>query len=134
MGNRTGRRRSACGLVSCAQLLAHPSKTSSRTAADQNRPGTREGGPLTPCPPLLAPPPPQVYPFLGRVWCAVCPFMIYGEIVQRWRVASGATLLKWPREVRPPLPARGGGGRGGRAMGRSMFGLHWHCMGPHVRA
>lgn len=27
-----------------------------------------------------------VYPFLGRVWCAVCPFMIYGEVVQRWRL------------------------------------------------
>ncbi|PSC70095.1 ATPase AAA [Micractinium conductrix] len=39
-----------------------------------------------------------VYPFLGRVWCAVCPFMIYGEIVQRWRVSRGAQLLKWPRE------------------------------------
>ena len=26
------------------------------------------------------------YPFLGRIWCAVCPFMIYGEVVQRWRV------------------------------------------------
>ena len=39
------------------------------------------------------------YPILGRFWCAVCPFMIYGEIVQRWRVASGAVLQKWPTEV-----------------------------------
>ena len=23
--------------------------------------------------------------------------MIYGEVVQRWRVASGAKLMKWPR-------------------------------------
>ncbi|KAJ9518641.1 hypothetical protein QJQ45_018664, partial [Haematococcus lacustris] len=38
-----------------------------------------------------------VYPFLGRVWCAVCPFMIYGELVQRWRLASGAQLAKWPK-------------------------------------
>jgi polyferredoxin len=38
------------------------------------------------------------YPFLGRVWCAVCPFMIYGELVQRWRMSQGAQLLKWPRE------------------------------------
>ncbi|KAK9792466.1 hypothetical protein WJX73_007973 [Symbiochloris irregularis] len=37
-----------------------------------------------------------VYPFLGRVWCAVCPFMIYGEVVQRWRLAKGAVLRKWP--------------------------------------
>ena len=28
---------------------------------------------------------------------AVCPFMIYGEIVQRWRLAQGAVLRKWPR-------------------------------------
>ena len=27
-----------------------------------------------------------VFPFLGRIWCAVCPFMIYGELVQRWRI------------------------------------------------
>lgn len=25
--------------------------------------------------------------------------MIYGELVQRWRLSSGATLLKWPREL-----------------------------------
>ena len=30
---------------------------------------------------------------------AVCPFMIYGEIVQRWRVAGGAELQKWPSSV-----------------------------------
>jgi hypothetical protein len=39
------------------------------------------------------------FPFLGRVWCSVCPFMIYGVLVQRWRRATGATLLKWPREA-----------------------------------
>ena len=26
------------------------------------------------------------FPFLGRIWCSVCPFMIYGELVQRWRI------------------------------------------------
>ncbi len=31
--------------------------------------------------------------------CAVCPFMIYGELVQRWRLATGAKLMKWPKEV-----------------------------------
>ena len=36
----------------------------------------------------------------------ICPFMIYGELVQRWRVASGTTLLKWPREMGEAL---GGG-------------------------
>ena len=30
------------------------------------------------------------------VLCAVCPFMIYGEVVQKWRLAKGATLRKWP--------------------------------------
>lgn len=39
-----------------------------------------------------------VYPFLGRVWCSVCPFMIYGELVQKWRLSQGAVLMKWPRE------------------------------------
>ena len=39
------------------------------------------------------------YPFLGRIWCSVCPFMIYGEIVQAWRKSRGAKLLKWPREA-----------------------------------
>ena len=36
--------------------------------------------------------------FLGRIWCSVCPFMIYGELVQRWRESNGVKLLKWPRE------------------------------------
>lgn len=39
------------------------------------------------------------YPVLGRFWCAVCPFMIYGEIVQRWRIAEGAEMQKWPSSV-----------------------------------
>ncbi len=30
---------------------------------------------------------------------AVCPFMIYGEIVQRWRIAQGAVLRKWPHTL-----------------------------------
>nr|RNJ70123.1 MAG: 4Fe-4S binding protein [Leptolyngbya sp. IPPAS B-1204] len=35
-----------------------------------------------------------LFPLLGRVWCAVCPFMIYGELVQR-------LSLKWfPRQLR----------------------------------
>jgi hypothetical protein len=29
---------------------------------------------------------------------AVCPFMIYGSIVQRWREASGAKLRPWPKK------------------------------------
>ena len=37
--------------------------------------------------------------------------MIYGELVQKWRLASGAKLLKWPREI-------GEGGQGGEGGGR----------------
>eukprot|EP00878_Enallax_costatus_P004842 GHUV01005096.1.p1 GENE.GHUV01005096.1~~GHUV01005096.1.p1 ORF type:complete len:906 (+),score=289.25 GHUV01005096.1:167-2884(+) len=39
-----------------------------------------------------------IYPFLGRIWCSICPFMIYGEVMQRWRMASGVVLRRWPRE------------------------------------
>ena len=39
------------------------------------------------------------YPFLGRIWCSICPFMICGEIVQRLRIQSGVKLKKWPREA-----------------------------------
>ncbi|GIL70179.1 hypothetical protein Vretifemale_1031, partial [Volvox reticuliferus] len=41
------------------------------------------------------------FPLLGRVWCAVCPFMIYGELAQKWRIGptgDASKLLKWPRE------------------------------------
>ncbi|PNH01184.1 Nif-specific regulatory protein [Tetrabaena socialis] len=43
------------------------------------------------------------FPLLGRVWCAVCPFMIYGELMQRWRTTtemglSWGPLRKWPRD------------------------------------
>jgi hypothetical protein len=30
--------------------------------------------------------------------CSICPFMIYGEVMQRWRMAQGVVLRKWPRE------------------------------------
>lgn len=39
------------------------------------------------------------FPFVGRVWCAVCPFMIYGEVTQKlslWLVPR--QLKHWPRE------------------------------------
>lgn len=39
------------------------------------------------------------YPFVGRVWCSICPFMITGELVQQLRLKSGAKLKKWPRDV-----------------------------------
>ncbi|MGB7086540.1 MAG: cyclic nucleotide-binding domain-containing protein [Phormidesmis sp.] len=33
------------------------------------------------------------FPFVGRLWCAVCPFMIYGE------VAQFLSLKLWPRQL-----------------------------------
>jgi transcriptional regulator with AAA-type ATPase domain/NAD-dependent dihydropyrimidine dehydrogenase PreA subunit len=40
-----------------------------------------------------------LFPFLGRVWCAVCPFMIYGEITQKLSLWLFPRQLKrWPRE------------------------------------
>lgn len=35
------------------------------------------------------------FPFIGRLWCAYCPFMIYGELVQ-W-----ISLKVWPRSLLP---------------------------------
>ncbi len=39
------------------------------------------------------------FPFVGRLWCAYCPFMIYGEMTQKlslWLVPR--QLKRWPRE------------------------------------
>ncbi|MEL7071220.1 MAG: 4Fe-4S binding protein [Cyanobacteria bacterium J06581_3] len=33
------------------------------------------------------------FPFVGRLWCAVCPFMIYGEVAQK------LSLIVWPRKL-----------------------------------
>ncbi|MEL6900861.1 MAG: cyclic nucleotide-binding domain-containing protein [Cyanobacteria bacterium J06606_4] len=39
------------------------------------------------------------FPFVGRLWCAVCPFMIYGEVAQRLSLKAWPRQLKgWPRE------------------------------------
>ncbi|MGK7933082.1 MAG: sigma 54-interacting transcriptional regulator [Microcystaceae cyanobacterium] len=41
-----------------------------------------------------------IFPFLGRIWCSFCPFMIYGEITQKlslWLLPR--TLKKWPRQT-----------------------------------
>lgn len=38
------------------------------------------------------------FPFVGRLWCAVCPFMIYGEITQKLSLwLFPRQLKKWPR-------------------------------------
>jgi transcriptional regulator with AAA-type ATPase domain/NAD-dependent dihydropyrimidine dehydrogenase PreA subunit len=40
------------------------------------------------------------FPFLGRVWCAICPFMIYGEITQKLSLwLFPRQLKKWPRQT-----------------------------------
>ncbi|HEY9736324.1 MAG TPA: sigma 54-interacting transcriptional regulator, partial [Trichocoleus sp.] len=39
------------------------------------------------------------FPFVGRLWCAVCPFMIYGEVTQKlsqWLFPG--RLQRWPRQ------------------------------------
>jgi transcriptional regulator with AAA-type ATPase domain/NAD-dependent dihydropyrimidine dehydrogenase PreA subunit len=41
-----------------------------------------------------------LFPIIGRLWCAFCPFMIYGEIVQKLSLKFfPRTLAKWPRET-----------------------------------
>lgn len=40
------------------------------------------------------------FPFVGRLWCAVCPFMIYGEVTQKLSLWLWPRPLKsWPRQV-----------------------------------
>jgi len=40
------------------------------------------------------------FPFVGRIWCAVCPFMIYGEVTQKLSLWLWPRQLKrWPRET-----------------------------------
>ena len=40
-----------------------------------------------------------VFPFLGRIWCSFCPFMIYGELMQTLSLKVFPRQLKsWPRE------------------------------------
>jgi transcriptional regulator with AAA-type ATPase domain/NAD-dependent dihydropyrimidine dehydrogenase PreA subunit len=40
------------------------------------------------------------FPFVGRLWCAICPFMIYGEVTQKlsqWLFPG--KLQQWPRQA-----------------------------------
>ncbi|BAZ44612.1 cyclic nucleotide-binding protein [Chondrocystis sp. NIES-4102] len=40
------------------------------------------------------------FPFIGRLWCAFCPFMIYGEITQKLSlILFPRQLKKWPRNT-----------------------------------
>ena len=39
------------------------------------------------------------FPFVGRLWCAICPFMIYGEVIQKASLHLLPRQLKsWPRQ------------------------------------
>ena len=37
------------------------------------------------------------FPLVGRLWCSFCPFMVWGEIVQRTARALGWKPQRWPR-------------------------------------
>ncbi|MFZ0408942.1 MAG: 4Fe-4S binding protein [Cyanobium sp.] len=37
------------------------------------------------------------YPLVGRLWCSFCPFMVWGEIVQRLAQRLGLRPQRWPR-------------------------------------
>lgn len=39
------------------------------------------------------------FPFLGRIWCSICPFMIYGEVTQKLSLwLFPRELKRWPRQ------------------------------------
>ncbi|KAM3105574.1 sigma 54-interacting transcriptional regulator [Phormidesmis sp. 146-33] len=41
----------------------------------------------------------MAFPFVGRAWCAVCPFMIYGELAQKISLwIYPRQLQSWPRQ------------------------------------
>ena len=37
------------------------------------------------------------FPLVGRLWCSICPFMVWGEIVQRCARWLGWSPPRWPR-------------------------------------
>ena len=40
------------------------------------------------------------FPFVGRLWCSICPFMIYGEAMQFLSLkVFPRTLQRWPRDT-----------------------------------
>jgi len=38
-----------------------------------------------------------VFPFLGRIWCSICPFMAVGILAQESATKLGIELRKWPK-------------------------------------
>ena len=45
------------------------------------------------------------YPLVGRLWCAICPFMVWGQIAQRLALAQAA-LARWRQRSLGLAPAR----------------------------
>ena len=39
------------------------------------------------------------FPFLGRIWCSICPFMAVGNLAQEAVTSMGVQLKKWPKWV-----------------------------------
>ena len=46
-----------------------------------------------------------VFPFLGRIWCAICPFMAIGNLCQELVTGWNVRLRRWPASVREWGPA-----------------------------
>ena len=46
-----------------------------------------------------------VFPFLGRIWCTVCPFMGIGTLAQEFVTSLDMKLKKWPRAASEIGPA-----------------------------
>ncbi|KAL9190297.1 hypothetical protein ACHAXT_007508 [Thalassiosira profunda] len=46
-----------------------------------------------------------VFPFLGRIWCTICPFMAFGNLAQDAALAMDVQLRKWPKWGQTAGPA-----------------------------
>ncbi|KAL7535220.1 hypothetical protein ACHAXR_006353 [Thalassiosira sp. AJA248-18] len=46
-----------------------------------------------------------VFPFLGRIWCTICPFMAVGNLFQELATTMGVQLKKWPSWAKEIGPA-----------------------------
>ncbi|CAI8172871.1 MAG: Putative electron transport protein YccM [Prochlorococcus marinus str. MIT 9215] len=46
------------------------------------------------------------YPLVGRLWCAFCPFMVWGQICQKGQIALSGIInsLGWPSDWLQPKP------------------------------
>ena len=45
------------------------------------------------------------HPLVGRLWCAICPFMVWGELAQRLARRLGHEPARWPRGDSDPWAA-----------------------------